>query len=138
MDTASYLKWFYKANPWAYIKMKKTGLLFLIMAGFHSLPAQINNNATNPSIAPNSGVQTPPTGTQTTGPDFQPATPYIQTTPPITTPTLTIPSVPTTPQFQTQPNTTTPNQFGTDNSLEANPTNTLNPGSPSSPPKKQL
>jgi hypothetical protein len=117
--------------------MKKLGLLFFTIVAFHSLVAQINNNVSNPIGAPNSGVQTPPTGPQTTGPDFQPTTPYIQTIPPITTPTLTIPSVPTTtPQIQTQPNTTTPNSFGTDNSPGSTPTNTLNPGAPISPPKK--
>ena len=114
--------------------MKKSILVFLVFFGFNFLTAQINNNVENPNVAPNSGVQTPPPGVQTTGPDFQPTTPYIQTIPPIATPTLSIPT-PSVPETQPNTNTITPNSFGTDNLLNANPTNTLSPGTPSSPPK---
>ena len=120
--------------------MKKSILLFLAIFGCGSLMAQINNNADNATTAPNSGVQPPPPGApQTTDPDFQPTTPYIQAVPPTPTPSIsTIPSPNTqtiTPQIQTQPNTTFPNSSGTDNSIYGNSTNTLNPGSPTSPPK---
>ncbi|HXD92335.1 MAG TPA: hypothetical protein VNX01_03940 [Bacteroidia bacterium] len=113
--------------------MKRPILLFLTILGFNSIIGQINNTG-NPNTAPNSGVQTPPSGAQTIGPDFQPATLYISTVPPVATipDTQLIPSTPSvTPQ--TQPNTTTPNSSGTNNSLYVNPTN---PGSPSSPPKQ--
>jgi len=119
--------------------MKKLILAFLITIGFNSLVAQINNNIGNPTMAPNSGVQTPSPGVpQTTGPDFQPNTPYMQTVPSATT--LSIPgqlpsTQTTTPQIQTQPNITNPNSSGTDNSIYTNPTNTLAPGAPTSPPK---
>jgi len=115
--------------------MKKFISLFLIILGFNSMVAQINNLG-NPDTAPNSGVQTPASGAQTTGPDFQPATPYISTVPPVAKmpDTQLIPSTPTvTPQIQTQPNTTTPNSSGTNNSLYVNPTN---PGASNSPPKQ--
>ncbi|HXU27535.1 MAG TPA: hypothetical protein VN698_09910 [Bacteroidia bacterium] len=121
--------------------MKKSILLFLIILGFNSLLAQINNNVQNPGIAPNSGVQPPPSGApQTTGPDFQSTTPYMQTVPSATTPNIPgqIPNTQTTtPQIQIQPNITTPNPSGTDNSIYTNPTNTLTPGAPTSPPKNK-
>ena len=115
--------------------MKKSILLFFTMLWFNAIVGQINNTG-NPNTAPNSGVQTPPSGAQTTGPDFQPATPYISTVPPVATmpDTQIIPSTSSvTPQIQTQPNTTTPNSSGTNNSLYVNPTN---PGAPNSPPKQ--
>jgi hypothetical protein len=116
------------------MKMKKSIVLFLIAFGFNSLLAQ-STNPDNPAIAPTSGVQTTMPGIpQTTGPDFQPATPYTQpVSQPVATPTdvQSVPGVP--PVVPIQPAITTPASPGTNNSSNTNPVNTLNPGSPSSP-----
>jgi|GEM_PF-2491840 hypothetical protein len=105
--------------------MKKSILLFSIAFNFNCLVAQINN-PDNPSIAPNSGVQTLTPGIpQTTGPDFQPATTYTPppTPQPVATPTdvQSVPGVP--PVVPIQPSITTPTSPGTTN----NSVNTLSP-----------
>lgn len=120
--------------------MKKLVLPFLFIYGFNSLSAQINTGSEPPSTAPNSGVQTLPPGPQTTGPDFQPTTPYVQPVPintisPVTPVQPNLGAPINTPSIQTQPNTNTPNN-GSDNSIYTTPTNTLNPGSPTTPQRE--
>ena len=121
--------------------MKKLFFILFAIANFNCVVAQINTGGTSPGTAPNSGVQPLPSGgAQTTGPDFQPSTPYIQPTTPVATPSFNTQPAPvseyTTPPIQTQPTTTTSATPGMSNPVYTTPGNTINPGSPTSPPRE--